>query len=418
MGNVRYPVECPGCSAGIILRLGVGYDSKQPFFYVCPVCKAATRGALLWDGGSGTKLELKDGRALDSEQGCSHTVSIHPDLPALATATGLGQPGGSAFLTFFGWLGLERTQLFLAATEQMRHFVDSDWGTLSRLTTYYVHRNWPHFDATLATVMKGDATPDLSSAWKRDHYICFLYDMFLSPVLALDLDENYPNLKASYNALWKPDSPGFNAVVAFAKAEYDTTHFVNSQRDLFDCIGRYVNLISALMPGLLCNLLPATHQHEVDDLRLFRDEYELLRDLYIQSFEAAHKALRWIVGAANANHHGDHNHFVAVPGMSKESTKKLPADLDAYSDLTSFLKRQWLAVLPEWNNRWDSLLDRKLRNDIGHASARHDLPTGMILRDGKPPLTYTRFVQMSQRVIYALLSVVNALKIVRIYALM
>lgn len=131
VGIARYPVECPGCASGIILRLGVGHDLRQPFFYVCPTCRAATRGALLWDGGAGTKVEIAAGRLLDSEKDCKHTVSINPEIPALPTATGMDVPGGSPFLTFVQWLGEEQILGFQSATAQIRHLIDSEWGGLT-----------------------------------------------------------------------------------------------------------------------------------------------------------------------------------------------------------------------------------------------------------------------------------------------
>ena len=142
----------------------------------------------------------------------------------------------------------------------------------------------------------------------------------------------------------------------------------------------------------------------------------MLRDFYIQTFETSHKVLRWIVGTVNADSHGDPNTFVAIAGMPPQATAKVPKNLEAFSKLTSANKREWLAVFPEWHDRWDDLLDRHLRNDIGHASARHELPTGMILRDGRAPLPYTRFVQRRHRVLHLLLANANALKYMRIYS--
>ena len=416
MGIARYPVECPGCASGIILRLGVGHDLRQPFFYVCPTCRAATRGALLWDRGAGTKVEIAAGRLLDSEKDCKHTVSINPEIPALPTATGMDVPGGSPFLAFVQWLGGEQILRFQSATAQIRHLIDSEWGALTRLTTYYLNRDWVHFDAALGSVLPEKQANDLSPEWKRDHYVHFFYDLFLAPIFTLDPEESYLHMKTAYNQVWSPDRPNFSALTALAKEESQTTRFRNIQRDLFECISRYVNLVGALTPGMLCDLLPEQHQHEVETLRLFRDDYELLRDLYIQSFETVHKALRWVIGASNADVHGNHARCVPIVGMSQASSKKPPANLDQFSALPNALKREWLAALPEWHRRWDRLFDRHLRNDIGHASARHDLPTGMIFRDKKPPLTYTRFVQQTQRIIQPLISTLSAMKIVKIYA--
>ena len=76
MGIVRYPVECPGCREKILLRLAVGLDERQPFFYVCPKCKAATRDDLVWHGQADTSLELSDGRQLASSAKCDFALSL------------------------------------------------------------------------------------------------------------------------------------------------------------------------------------------------------------------------------------------------------------------------------------------------------------------------------------------------------
>jgi hypothetical protein len=205
-------------------------------------------------------------------------------------------------------------------------------------------------------------------------------------------------------------------MIAFAKSESTTSASQNAEPDVFRQLARFTELIWGLFPGLLLDLLPAQYQPHIDELRLFRDEYEALRDFYIQTFETSHKILRWVVGTANTDTHGDPNRLVAIAGMPPQVASKAPKNLDAFSKLTSANKREWLAVLPEWHGRWDDLLDRHLRNDISHASARHELSTGMILRDGRAPLPYTHFVQRLHRVLHLLLANANALKYIRIYS--
>jgi hypothetical protein len=422
LGIVRYPVECPGCKVGIILRLGVGHEKRQGFFYVCPKCQAATKGALIWTGGADTRLELADGRKLRSEQRCTEVVSINPEIPAFADAKSMAEPGGSAFLTFFQWLGPDGIQDYQRAFYQMRHLIDSEWKGLSRLSTYYLNRDAHHFDKALRALLpKGKrlSPAGLPTAdQERDHVVHYLYDLFFAPMWALHPEKHFIELKTSWNALWSPDRPQFRQMVSFARAEINTPAFINTQKDLFEQIGRYVELIAAMFPGLLCDLLSDTHQARIDNLRLFRDEYELLRDLYIQTFETCHKSLRWVIGAVNTDEHGDPNKFVPIPGMNPDAAKNPPKNLAAFAKLSSARKREWLVLFPEWHKRWDALLDRHLRNDIGHASARHQLSTGLIQRDGRPSLPYTRFIQKTHRILHPLLACTNALKIMRIYAAM
>ena len=415
MGIVRYPVECPGCKIGIILRLGVGHEKRQGFFYVCPKCQAATRGALIWSGGAHTRVELADGRELRSEDGCTEVLSINPEIPAFPGAKSMAEPGGSPFITFFQWLGPDGIQQYQRAFYQMRHAIDKDWRRLARLSTYYLNHDARHFDKALKSWLpKGQRFP--AADWQRDHTVHSLYILFFGPMWALHPQRYFLEMKVAWNALWSPDRNNFKQVVSFAKDEIGTSAFTNTQRDLFEQTGRYVDLIGAMFPGLLCDLLPDAHQPQVDQLRLFRDEYEMLRDLYIQTFETSHKVLRWVLGTVNADAYGDPDRFVSVPGMDPEVAKHPPKNLKAFTKSVSASKRAWLPLLPEWHRCWDSLLDRHLRNDIGHASARHQLPTGLIQRDGRPPLPYTRFVQKAHRILHPLLACANVMKIMRIYA--
>jgi hypothetical protein len=415
LGIIRYPVECPGCEAHILLRLGVGHESRQRFYYVCPKCKAATRGALLWHGDARTELELADGRRLETDENCVAALSINPELPSFPEARSMSEFGGSPWITFTHWLGPDGIRQYQKSFYQIRHLVGTDWAKLDRLTTYYLNRDWPHFDQSIGDLLPPEAL-DFSVEWARDDRIHRLYEIFFAAMWGLYPPKHYLDLKFSWSALWTPTRSHFRSLVGFAQSESTTLGFRNAERDVFSQLARFTELIWGLFPGLLLDLLPQQHQPQIDNLRLFRDEYEVLRDFYIQVFETSHKVLRWIVGTANADRHGDPNTFVAVAGMSPQLSARVPKNLDAFSKLTSANKRAWLSVLPEWHDRWDDLLDRHLRNDIGHASARHDLSTGMILRDGRVPLPYTRFVQRLHRVLHLLLASANALKYIRIYS--
>jgi len=414
VGIVRFPVECAGCRGGILLRLAVGHDERQPFFFVCPQCGAVTRAALVWPGGAETRLELFEGRLLTSEEGLTNVVSINPEYPSIPGASSLEEPEGSAFLMFSRLLGMERLLGFQSATGQARALVAQEWGGLQRLTTYYLNRDWGHFDPAVAELLP-DTDLNFAAEWNRDHVLHFLYDVLLVPFVALDTEPLYVEMKREWNGVWSEKGSHFPEMVRFAKSEVATQHFRDVQRDLFGHIGRYIGLLSALMPGLLCNMLPLEHQPKVDhELRLFRDDYELLRDLYIQVFETCHKALRWVIGAANTDQSGDPNLF--SPEVSGASKRDAPKSLDAFDGETSAKKRRLLAAVSGWDKRWDVLFDRKMRNDIGHASAHHDFATGLILRTAGPPIAYTRFVARTQRLVHPLLASLGALKLVRIYS--
>jgi hypothetical protein len=125
LGITRHPVECPGCQAPILLRLGVGHESRQRFYYVCPKCKAATKGALLWHGGARTELELADGGRLDTDEKCVAALSINPELPSFPETKSMAEFGGSPWINphSMAWTGWDSTvsEIFLSDAAVGRH---------------------------------------------------------------------------------------------------------------------------------------------------------------------------------------------------------------------------------------------------------------------------------------------------------
>ncbi len=204
-------------------------------------------------------------------------MSINPEIPAFANARSSGA-WRVTVLTFYQWLGPDGILQYQRAFYQMQHFVQSDWKRLTRLSTYYLHNDWHHYDRAVGQLVP-EGESHMPVELKRHHELHYLYEIFFGPMWALHPDKHSMEMKVAWNALWSPDRPHFKEAVSFANAEVQTKEFTNVQRDLFNQLARYVDLISAMFPGLLCDLLPEKYQPEIDKLRLFRDEYELLRDL-------------------------------------------------------------------------------------------------------------------------------------------
>jgi hypothetical protein len=123
MGIACYAVQCPGCNEKITLRLAVGHDERQPFFYVCGRCRAATKGTLVWNGDANTHLDLEAGSVLDSDDGCTQTIHINPEYPSVPDAADLSKIGGSAFLFHAQVLGVDKVVLFQGAVGKFDAFV-------------------------------------------------------------------------------------------------------------------------------------------------------------------------------------------------------------------------------------------------------------------------------------------------------
>jgi hypothetical protein len=102
------------------------------------------------------------------------------------------------------------------------------------------------------------------------------------------------------------------------------------------------------------------------------------------------------------------------PRLASAGVKPPPRDLDAYRRLPNASKAEYLHDLPGWYHEWLRVLDRGLRNAIGHHSIHHDLASGLLRRDKGTEIPYIQFVANVQQLLHPLLTMLNVLKLVRI----
>lgn len=310
-------------------------------------------------------------------------------------------------------LGGDRVTFFQQQVRKFESFVSDGWPALKRLTAYYLNHDWQHFDEGLKALV--DDLPAAIDGRERDGLIHWIYDHAFIPLVALG-PAHYPEMKAEWNALWATAEPKVAAMVEFAKREGTTDAFRQLQRDVFHLLEQFTDLRRTLAAGFLLDMYPVAKEAERERLRLFRDDFPALRDFYIQAFELCHRGLRYVIGAVNANARGNEHAFPAWPSKPYNRSEKPLTSLDEFSGLVNANKRLWVQLLPGWDARWDGFFDRSFRNDIGHASVRHRLADGVLVRDQKPPLPYLDFVRIAARVANPILMLLNVLKMLAIFS--
>jgi hypothetical protein len=166
----------------------------------------------------------------------------------MPTAASMANPGGSPWITFSCWLGFERLQAYQKVFYETRHLIAADWQKLSRLTTYYLNRDWRHFDKALEDLLPLEHR-DLSVKLKRDHHLHFLYELLFGRLWAVSSPPYYLKMKVAFNTLWSPSNPNLGALVQFASTESETDFFKAVQRDLFDQIAVTCVQLARCFPG-------------------------------------------------------------------------------------------------------------------------------------------------------------------------
>jgi len=402
---LRYAVHCPGCDAKIVLRLGVGLDLEQPFYFVCKACNAATKGKLIiwYKPEVGHRLELEEGSPVDDYSNPAQVVTLDPDVPSLPDATEMWDAGGSPFLlqrdlqkeNFIGWH--RRLQLF-------RLWSDREWPALRRLIGYYLDSNWDRFDAEGKRLLE-QQWPNPKKNWQRHDYLHRILDVAFVP---LWIEPFYPNMKKAWLESSLPPYADDGKTATFCLHAVQPGRVNDLQRTVFHCLELFVENRGAVLPALAAELYPKGSEQATLDLRLFRDDFAVLRDLYVATFESCHKVLHYVVGQLNIAKRGDADAFL----------DKNPTSLSAFDKLVNAKKAKRLAEVAALNDAWERTLDRDLRNAISHQSVHHDLSTGMMVLENLPPIPYLQFVVKTLRLIHPILFAANVLKTMNIMALL
>lgn len=153
------------------------------------------------------------------------------------------------------------------------------------------------------------------------------------------------------------------------------------QRQVFDEIGRFVESFPSWQMGILDRYVTDCARADLADLTLFRDEFDVLRDRYQQSYEIVCKVIKFALVAQNTVARSEATDFGPVPEMV--ARKKSPTSLSEFDRMSTAFRLAYLRQVPKWEG-FAGLMDNKKRNAIGHASSRHDLRSGLVISDLAP----------------------------------
>jgi hypothetical protein len=389
----RYLVECPGCQSTILLRISVGLEREQPFYFVCSKCNAATRGKLLiwYEPRPDCRLELEEAKILDREVPHDQAVNIHPSFPSIAEAGEMWDEGGSPFIMHQKLLG----ERFIEVNSRLNSFCqvkDTDWPKFRRLAGYYIDRNWEGFDNEGCRIFE-EEWPKPTKDLQRHDLFHKLLEMFLIP---LCVDFHFPKMKTEWCMLPISKHPP-ETLYNFITQCIESGELQTVQRDIFHCLEQYVENTGGLLPGL--SVLLYDEKTRPNNLRLFRDDFPKLRDLYVATFETCHHLLRYPLAVVNIQERNSADDF----GIDRKKS------LRAFDKLTNVKKAEYLDCLPAWQAAWSVVLDRRLRNLISHRAIRHDLPSGNLISPDEE-IPYPDFVSKCALLIHPILTMANVIK--------
>lgn len=409
----RYGIECPGCQARLILRVSVGVDIEQPFVTLCRRCNTILKGKqIIWyEPHPGARLEMESARLIDAqnEDGFTETISVHPELPFRPAAIEIADEGGSPFLQHTQLLGrslfeaMRRIGLF-------RNIVSEDGAGLRRLGNFYLNKDWPRFQEEGRRLFD-ENWPEPKKEWQYHDVLPKVIFMAYHPLMIGDW---YSEFVKEWNDFLSSNKLRLAEQRAFADSLFANGRVDDLQRLLLERFDFMATHKSALLAAIPAELYEPGMEKAIAELRLPRDDFDILKGHYVDCYELAHRVLSIVVGNINVIERRHHDSFdpticAALAANGMNNFKNIPT-LDVFEGRPNGPKRAFLKSVPICEQMWNALLERELRNGVGHYGARHDLRTGMIIVDGKPHCSYLEFVVKTIRMTHILLSLLHVLK--------
>lgn len=303
-------------------------------------------------------------------------VTVDPTVPSRHGGAERGQLGTFPTMTLFHLAGDDGAEL-IDVLHRGKDEASTRWPIVRRLFEYYLAENWSLFDKAAA-----DTYEDWNSVHTEHERTTFAHQavrLFMAGVSG-GRDEaaaafvgrlGRKHVAALNNQAYRDE------LHALAKSG----ELVGLQRQVFDEIGRFVESLPSWQMGILDRYVTDATRPDLADLTLFRDEFDVLRDRYQQSYELVCKVIKIALSAQNTVTRKDPNDFGPVPvGVG---IKVSPTSLAQFDRLSTAYRLEYLRQVPKWGPFAD-LMNNKKRNAIGHASSRHDLRTGLVISDVDP----------------------------------
>lgn len=377
---------CPGCEEPFTLRLGIGETKGTRFYFPCPHCDLPIRGFMRGDSIETHELMIDAERYRGEEP--PTVVTAHPDVPSRYEADSFTLPSLGAFpaMTLME-LGGDRAVEMMEAMGLAAYTAETLWPKVARAFEYYLADNRRLLMATLSQLWGEPPGLKAETAYERamlaNQALVGACQQIVGPVSESEVFSRRLAMKhaAAFRSCWK--------YVEQARELEDDGTLRDLQRLVIDQLNTFVRHFESWRMGILPRFMDEDARLEADSLRVFRDEFATLRDLYLQGFEVACKTLRFAIAAQNVVKRNDPDDFgpEAPPDVS-DRRRNPPKSLRKFDGLSNADKLCYIRAVPGWV-KWSEYFDQDIRNTIGHATARHELTTGRIVSDRFPQgITY------------------------------
>ena len=372
----RYLAICDSCEMQFIFRAVVPLATTDSLRFCCPGCGIELSSDLELDY-SVPKMDLSPlGFTLDSnpQSFSGPIVTVATDLPVHKNRhTNSLNEGGSPFLLLLREMGASFND-YKEKVDSLQRIRQQQFPQIRQIIDYARSENWSMVRSCLHTMFEEEIPEDdLKTIYVCYRILGIMYAPFIAEQEMLELLNEY------YNFL----NDCLEKKVAYKALLYEWRHmpiFRGFRTKGLSAFLRVLSHFDAFIVGLLYNEMPNSLKLQIDDYRIFRDDYSVVKALYHDLFELISQFLIFFGAIVNLSARNDPWHYVT--GVRS---------FNAFKRKRAFERFQILSEVPKLSFLLGSV-SRPMRNLIGHFSADYDPCTGNLRYDDGSQQNYILFL--------------------------
>lgn len=369
---LRYTLKCDYCEKTTLLRLGVGHEERQPFYFECENCSQSIQGALILnkEGDEIAKFEVTGATPIQGvkpkdifEKTTDFAFTFDPDFAYS------DESAHDGVLTPFLQAMHRHKDDFIPRLERMALFdmvLKEGVPDLNRIIRNYKAEKWDLFAKGVKQYIPGDWPVDLPIDKNRALYQ--IIEFFLSPVVTSRSHADLILSFTKYTATIVSDKP--NEFDSFILKAENLGYLQSIQYDALDLVTRFFNLANEFRPVVM-----EWHFENPDsDFRSGvkikgRIKFHDVKSFYVDCYELACRSLTLVTGLINIMHRSNCDAYIPHPRLVN---KFFSSNIEDFHTRSHAPKIEILAEEPLFYDWLEKALDSKLRNAVGHNSLSYD----------------------------------------------
>lgn len=377
----RMPHRCHCCNQLFVLRLGVGVNTRNKIAFPCPRCDAIIRAELVkqYDPvsaqlNSANMTEVKD---LDESEILKLPgVNVYADIPVHNSMHGQGlRGGGSAFLGIRRYVEPDRYGVANEAYNRINDRVTTLVPAIRQASAFYCKGKQVQVDEVITNAFAhANETPGgYGFAKVAGAFALFFADFFFVPNTLAHYERD---ILVSCNRVASQKKGAYKLLLT----EIEAQNAEGFRRRLLDISERALLCFDAAIPGFYTEAFTDASDAGLADFRVFRDDYDELKGVYVDSFELSSKLAVFTATVKNLDLRATATQW--IDGSNRNMAQMLALTAHAREFLAaSFPSAE--PILKETN--------RTVRNKFGHFNIRFDPYSGNLVDDGLVEVNALRF---------------------------